>query len=144
MSAADQRELIETDDDARALLEHVGEDHLPKSRWPQLLSELVDAAAEALSRSHPDDPEKAETEARQVVLAIADYLGGQQVYIPRGALVRTAVRDTMMWREFERGISPRRLAKKHQISERQVFNILAAQKAIHLARNQGSLFDSTN
>lgn len=107
-------------------------------RWPKVLAELVDVlAAEALRRGR--SPDEALQDAQASVLALANYLGGRQIYLPRGDRIASALRDRLIWCAFPRK-SIEQLADEHGTSTRRIEIILAEQRAIFVRKIQPGLF----
>lgn len=117
-------------------------DHLPdidtKHAWPKMLADLVDISSHRLSRMGHDD-ETALAEAKAIVIAIAEFLGGRMLYLPRNESLRLALRDNLIWKELGK-LSVPALADKHELTPMQVYNIIREQRALHRGRVQRSLF----
>lgn len=109
-----------------------------RHRWPQRLAELFDVQLAYALRSGMD-PETAERDATERTFLIADYIGGRLLYIPSGEKLRIAVRDLQMARAQGR-VSVDDLARRHSLSQQQVYNILTEQSRLVVDRMQGKLF----
>lgn len=140
--AEQQRDLISTDDDAADLLERVDESHVPEGKWPQMLADFIDVLRSAFARDGLDEAQS-DRQARLAVTALAEYLGGRMFYLPKGDSLRQAIRHDRIWREFD-GQNISQLAQTYEVSERQVYRVLAQQRAMRRARRQGQLFPSAN
>ncbi|ULU26612.1 Mor transcription activator family protein [Dyella terrae] len=112
----------------------------PSDRWPSTLAELVDVLrALFVKRGRSEDD--AISEAQQAALAIGEYLGGRQIYLPCGDSLRGALRDRRIYLEYN-GRNKADLSRRYGITERRVEQIAAEQRVIFLRKMQGSLFDS--
>jgi Mor family transcriptional regulator len=108
------------------------------ARWPQLLADLVEVNAASLRQMGIQD-ELAERYARCMVTAQALYLGGRHMYLPRGRHLEQALRDDEIYRAHRRG-NTEALARRYDLTERQVQNIVKRQLELHRARVQLPLF----
>lgn len=110
------------------LLNEVADGLVPAQKWPQTLTEMVDAAVYELSRVLP--PEQARDYARIAILAAARQIGGDRIYLPRGDGVTVALRDAMIWHEHRGGAEINVLARRYGLKRRQLFSILSQQRAL--------------
>lgn len=110
----------------------------PEEQWPQTLRQLFEVTAAALRHT----PAGADTErqARDVVVAIAEYLGGKRTYLPTGDSLRRAVRDVMIFRAAGK-VPASALAKRYGLTETAIFEIQQEQRQLLVGRLQGKLFD---
>ncbi len=108
-----------------------------RRKWPQRLAELHAVVTDTLRRAGVD---AADRHAAQIVRAIAHYLGGRQIYLPRGDQLEQALRDREIWRAF-RGDNIEELAAQHGLSVGSVYRILARQRALHHRNRQRGLFE---
>lgn len=112
---------------------------LPEERWAQSLVDMVRVQEAVYRRAgHPEDD--AFELARAGVMALAEYYGGRMWYLPRGDRLRAALRDAEIYRRVKRG-NIRALAVEYGLSEPQIYRINRQQKALHMKRIQGRLFD---
>ena len=72
-------------------------------------------------------PEPAEEQARKVVVALAAEFGGQQVYFPKMHKESKAALHHQVIAEFD-GSNHDYLAKKHELSVAQIYNITRNKK----------------
>ena len=115
-----------------------------REQWPDRIAEMVDWCVDECQRSGllPAPADRRELAVR-IVTRLCDEIGGSQHYWPKSDAIRRALRDTRIWAEHDgtrdgpRGISA--LARRHGLSENQVWNILRAQRALHVRRVQGAL-----
>ncbi|MHA2755919.1 Mor transcription activator family protein [Aeromonas dhakensis] len=116
-------------------------DQIPASeltaKWPKALSELVDVLACELVRGGMSQ-EQAKAQARKLALVQAHYMGGRAYYIPTGDHLKAALRDRAIWDEFN-GRNIDQLARKHALSVPQIYAVIATQRKLAYASNQGSL-----
>lgn len=80
--------------------------------------------------------------AEALATTLSSYLGGQDLYIPKGERLNVALRNIRIWREFkdnnlEQLCRPGRL---YGLSERRVSQIVAEQRTAFVARKQRGLF----
>ena len=109
-----------------------------REKWPQTLAEMIDVLVDASRRAGMQD-DAAWEYAERSVLAIASYIGGRSLYLPRGDRVTEAIRDRRIWAEF-RGDNTLDLAQRYNLTERHVQRILAEQRDLHVRRMQQDLF----
>lgn len=107
-------------------------------QWEGTLADMLACSQAALERAG-QAPEQTHKLAQIVVLALADYMGGRALYLPRGHALKTALRDQQIWREF-RGNNVRLLARRYKLCEQAVYRIIQRQRAIQRARVQHALF----
>ncbi|WP_123769347.1 Mor transcription activator family protein [Vulcaniibacterium tengchongense] len=112
---------------------------VPEDRWAQALVDMV-RVQEAVYLRQGRGEYEAFVLARDGVLALAEYFGARMWYLPRGDRLRTALRDAEIYRQAKRG-NIRQLADEHRLSEQQVYRIIRQQRALHLNKIQGRLFD---
>lgn len=134
-----QSELFQDSEDLDQLLEHMGDVEQSRHRWPQLLAELVDVMADHFHRRRKMADEAAASEAAQVVTVLAHYFGGRLTYLPKDEKLKLAVRDNLIWLEFN-GRNVPTLSKKHNLTEMQVYNIIREQRSLHVERVQPDMF----
>jgi Mor family transcriptional regulator len=89
--------------------------------------------AKAFALDHADHA------AQIAVDTLREIYGGDQPYIPKDD-ERLDKRDWDIWEEFN-GTNHSQLAKKHGLTERQVYNRIAIIRPIAQARMQGNLFE---
>ena len=81
--------------------------------------------------------------AAQVALHVAEHvrknIGGVSTYIPRGMTFELSRRDKQMWEEFD-GTNYAELARKHDMTEMRVRQIIAHVGRIERAKQQTDLF----
>lgn len=110
----------------------------PSDRWPSTLAELFDVLR-ALFLKRGRSEGDAISEAQQAALAIGEYLGGRQIYLPCGESLKNALRDRRIYLEYN-GRNKADLAQRHGLTERRVEQIAAEQRVIMVKKLQGQLF----
>ncbi len=82
-------------------------------------------------------------QARELGLAAAEAVrsnyGGEQIYVPKGLALVLSSRDRQIWREFT-GRNTLTLAKKYDLTERQVYSILSRVREEEFVARQRPLF----
>lgn len=106
--------------------------------WPAFLIELVDVVTDFLESRRGLDTDTAHTMAQGIIVSIAHYLGGKAVYLPRDDKLKLAIRDALIYREFD-GSNHRDLAKKTGLTTTQIYNIIARQRRIRMDKIQPEL-----
>ena len=106
--------------------------------WPQALIDMLEVARVALKRQG-QTPETSHQHAVVIITALADYFGGRQWYLPRGAYLKNALRDKSIWDDFT-GDNVRLLVEKYNLSEVLIYKILREQRALHRKKVQMELF----
>lgn len=101
-------------------------------KWPLVLAELVGVFDAALQASN--DPNH-EINAERMALALAKYMGGRQVYIPKASDMEAALRSENIYREFN-GTNITQLSQKYSLCEPRIYQIIQAQRALAKQRNQ--------
>lgn len=110
----------------------------PDAKWPANLAALVDVLHATLhGRGHDDDA--ALEDAQHCAIAVAEYQGGRNYYLPTGERLRAFVRDRAIYLACN-GRNKPQIALRYGITERRVEQIVAEQRAIHLRKIQPELF----
>lgn len=108
-------------------------------RWEGSLKEMVEIA-EASLRNKLGNAEEVPALARHVVFGICDTMGGSVIYLPRGELLKKAMRDAEIFREWhEHNAQPADLARKYRLASQTIYDIIARQRALH-RRSEPDLF----
>ncbi len=110
-----------------------------KHRWPQTLAELIDVICCELQRQGmaKDDAQKT---AAKLAGVIAHYLGGRSAYIPNGHAIKEALRDYLIYAQFN-GRNVPELCREFALSEGHIYGIIRQQRALIRRRYQRDLFD---
>lgn len=124
--------------DPAKVLAHMSDPAVLK-RWEGSLKEMVEIAEAALRKRLGDDPQVPEL-ARHVVFGICDTMGGMPIYLPRGELLKKALRDAALYHDWQQGgLSPAVLVRKYRLASQTVYDIIARQRALH-RRSEPDLF----
>lgn len=100
-----------------------------KQKWPKNLAELVSIVDNRLAKEKLDKPLLAE----KLITDISIYLGGRDIYLPRGSSLSRFIRNLRIYQAFN-GRNADELAKEHGFSRRQIDNIVAQIRQLN--RNQ--------
>ncbi|SCY71042.1 Mor transcription activator family protein [Desulfoluna spongiiphila] len=106
--------------------------------WPTLLAELVDVVDDHFRDWAKMEPEVALEWSQNVIVVIAHYLGGRNVYLPRDDKLKRAIRDAMIFRLFD-GCNQRELSRKTGLTTAQIYNIIRKQRTLRKDRHQRTL-----
>lgn len=106
--------------------------------WPKTLANLMAVVQHQVGCSQSITKEAAYPIARDIIAALAHYMGGRQMYLPRDDRLKRAFRDIQIYQAFD-GRNHQALAKQHRLTTAQVYNILAQQKKLH-SSTQNTLF----
>ncbi|NBI12156.1 transcriptional regulator [[Haemophilus] felis] len=113
-------------------------DHLPENeivhKWPSTLVELIDVMRSELVRQGENSIE-AQNKASKLVGVMAHYFGGQSFYLPTGNTLKDALRNVMIFRDFNGGNVPT-LVRKYKLSESHIYAIIREQRALQRRRHQ--------
>ncbi|WP_339429487.1 Mor transcription activator family protein [Pseudomonas taetrolens] len=124
--------------DPAKVLAHM-QDPTVLTRWEGTLREMVEIA-EAKLKTEMSTTATPAGLARHVVFAICDTLGGSVIYLPRGELLKKAMRDAEIYQDWrEKGIQPVDLVRKYRLANQTLYAIIARQRALH-RRNEPDLF----
>lgn len=124
------------DDDTGPLPDLAG---VTVENWGKVLAGMVDLFT-TLFRRRGRTVEEATEEAQVVVLELANYQGGREVYLPRGNKLLKAIRDRRIFLEHN-GRNEAELAERYELTPRQIRQINAEQRSIQVAKRQGKLFE---
>lgn len=108
-----------------------------RHKWPELLVQLLDAAVDSAQQCGLD-AEKAEELAMAIIGNQAKLFGGLQIYIPKGEILKRALRDREIYRLAQRG-NVESLAKQHNLSMKQIWEIQRTQRKLHIQQVQPNL-----
>ncbi|CCN69764.1 Mor transcription activator family protein [Vibrio nigripulchritudo] len=131
-----QTDMFENMPIDESVLEHLDfmmED--PKSYWPVLLHEIHTLFDKQLKDSGIDSPDI----SLKLALALGEFIGGGQVYLPRGDALQRQIRNMEIFNQFN-GRNIKVLAKHHHLSEKAIYEIIADMRKIEHAKRQPSLF----
>jgi len=108
----------------------------PVRRWPETLRHLVDVLASYNERGLRMSHKQAADDAAERVFLIADYLGGRNLYLPRGAALRRAARDALIFRLVE-SLPKDEVCRMWGLSEIYLYKIIAEQKRLTRGARDG-------
>lgn len=114
-------------------------DTVPAAKWAQGLVQLIEVQEATFQRLGVNDVDAFRL-ARAATLAIAEFHGGRQWYLPRGDDLVTALRDAEIYRRARRG-NIQELAREHGLTDQHIWRIVRQQRALHIQRVQGDLFN---
>lgn len=131
-----QQDIFENLPIDASVLEHI--DYMvddPVKCWPVLLHEIHTLLNLQLEKHGVDQPGLSLT----LALALGEFVGGGQIYLPRGDALIRQIRNMEIYNEFT-GRNLKELAKRHHLSEKAIYEIIAKMRKIETARRQLSLF----
>jgi len=106
-------------------------------RYPEILTDLADRAAELLEAEGKLTKPEAERLARKLADQVGRDWAGQQIYIGRGSVL--CERDREIFRRFD-GSNHHVLAREYQLTERQIYNIVSRVRREEFHRQQRPMF----
>lgn len=106
------------------------------NRIPAMLQSLV-ALFESELKSSVKNPEQV---AQRQVVALANYLGGIQTYIPRNDKLKIMLRNIAIYNAHNRGASIEKLRAEHRLTDVQIYTIIKEQTLAERARRQLKMF----
>lgn len=122
-----QHDLFEHDPAIRQLIGHI--DNIPapelESRWPRSVVDLIDVLENELKRQNVSNPREL---ARKQAVALSCFLGGRQFYIPCGDTILTALRDDLLYCQFN-GRNMEELRRQYRLSSRRSTRLLPARES---------------
>jgi Mor family transcriptional regulator len=77
-----------------------------------------------LGMLHGDLKRIAEVAGLEAAVRIAQTFGGTFIYVPGLDDMMRRARDAMIKKDYDGGMSARKLARKHRLTERQIWNIV--------------------
>ncbi len=110
-----------------------------KSKGPELLVDLAQHVAFALTELLGIDQERAEHAGREIANRMAAHWGGQNIYFPMGLSYKLSQRDQQIFDEFN-GINHSELARKYGVSLQWIYKIVKTVRQEEIAKRQGKLF----
>lgn len=73
--------------------------------------------------------------AGQLIIAIADVMGGHSFYLPRGAAIKRWVRDQQLYQDWKGGMAHSDLVKKYKLSSAIVYRALSKARVQNRTNN---------
>lgn len=105
--------------------------------WVGTLRDLLAVMTTEMKRAGLCDKQSCDLSGK-LTLAIALYMGGQGFYLPAGNRLKTAIRDTLIYAEFN-GRNLKYLCKKYRLAQTALYGILKHQKRAYTKRHQYEL-----
>lgn len=109
-----------------------------RHHWPQQLTDYADGLISRYKRLGVTET-VAKVFAYNSAQELALILGGHALYIPRGEKLERFFESREIWDEHCKGVGINVLAKKYDISTREVYNRIRQQKSLHTQKNQYQL-----
>lgn len=103
-------------------------------QWPGVLSDLLAVIGSELRRAGVPDERAAELAGR-LTLAIGGYMGGRNLYLPTGDRLKLAVRDMLIFAEFN-GHNFKYLQKKYRLTKSALYDVIKRERAAYVRRRQ--------
>ncbi|MDW7745872.1 Mor transcription activator family protein [Halomonas sp.] len=105
--------------------------------WPKGMVEMMDIIENAFLQKGLRK-EQAIGLAQTAVEALAFMAGGRTFYLPKGETLLKAIKHRRVYKEFtEDGLSVAELAKRHELTEMQIYNIINKQTALREGDERG-------
>ncbi|ODS10944.1 Mor transcription activator family protein [Vibrio scophthalmi] len=117
------------------VLENLGHMSDENRNWPSLLMELNGVVANTLQLHGIENSDV----SLQVTLDIGEYMGGVQVYLPRGDKLRQQIRDMKIYDEYK-GNNIKHLAHKYRVTDKTIYEIIARIRKLEQQQRQPDLF----
>lgn len=112
-------------------------DNLAEDRYPEVLTDLVGKLEVLLAAEGGLNIPASRALSWKIVSLIGREWAGQQIYIGKGVVVTE--RDFEIYREFT-GSNHTQLARKHSLTERQIYNVVNRVREWEFAKKQMGLF----
>ncbi|MGX2947370.1 Mor transcription activator family protein [Frederiksenia canicola] len=106
-------------------------------KWPRTLTEIIEVMESELTRQGFAKNEAKQT-ACKLVGVMAHYFGGQSFYLPTGDILKDALRNVMIFKDFKGNNVPE-LIRKYNLSESHIYAIIREQMALQRKRHQPEL-----
>lgn len=106
--------------------------------WEGTLSDLLMVMFAEMKRANMPAAQ-ALTLCERLTLSISTYLGGRNLYLPAGTRIRVAVRDMLIFAEFN-GRNFKYLQRKYHLSQPALYGILRREREAYRRRYQPPLF----
>ncbi|MGQ3663273.1 Mor transcription activator family protein [Citrobacter braakii] len=112
--------------------------HIPAAErgklWPGVLGDLLAVMRSELTRTGMND-DRAHELAGRLAMAIGVYMGGRNLYLPTGESLKLAVRDMLIYAEFN-GRNFKFLLKKYRLTKSTLYDVLKRERAAYIRRRQ--------
>jgi len=117
-------------------------DTTKRGKFTEVLEQFAAAIAEGYVAEFQDTPDAAKTRANFAIGVIQTHAKGTAIYIGQGHLWHVSELHRRIYRRFN-GTNHAQLAHEFDLSERQIYNIIAAVEAEEFKRRQPDLFEQT-
>lgn len=101
-----------------------------KHAWTQSLVEIMEVLMSAFKRSG-DSPDEARKRAEAAAIALSQYFGGRQFYIPMNNGLQRSLRDQKIFADFN-GQNVPELAVRYGVSIQMVYRVIAEQRKLRI------------
>lgn len=105
-------------------------------RIPAMLQSLMALFTSELRSKGAKDPERL---AEHLVICMANYFGGMQLYLPRNDKLALELRNIRIYQQH-RGGNTKQLARQYGLTSIQIYHIVREQTVADRARRQLGLF----
>jgi Mor family transcriptional regulator len=105
-------------------------------RIPAMLQSLMALFTSELRSKGAKDPERV---AEHLVICMANYFGGMQLYLPRNDKLALELRNIRIYQQH-RGGNTEQLARQYGLTSIQIYHIVREQTVAERARRQMGLF----
>jgi Mor family transcriptional regulator len=105
-------------------------------RIPAMLQSLMALFTSELRSKGAKDPERL---AEHLVICMANYFGGMQLYLPRNDKLALELRNIRIYQQH-RGGNTEQLARQYGLTSIQIYHIVREQTVAERARRQMGLF----
>lgn len=95
---------------------------------PEVLTALEELVTDSISKQG-FSTEEANKIASKVVGEVAQMFGGECFYIPKGFMANIARRNEEIFKDDDRGVSVKALARKYSVSERRISQIIESRRS---------------
>lgn len=110
-----------------------------RSKGPELLVDLTDHIAVALTELASMESGAAQQVAGEITDRMSAHWGGQNIYFPIGQSIKLSRRDRQIYEDFN-GSNHRELVAKYGASLQWIYKIVKAIRKEEIARRQKDLF----
>lgn len=105
-------------------------------RIPAMLQSLMALFASELRAKNVKEPERV---AEHLVVTLANYFGGMQLYLPRNDKLKIELRNIQIYQQH-RGGNTEQLARQYGLTTIQIYHIVREHTLAERARRQMGLF----
>ncbi|HEU4601560.1 MAG TPA: Mor transcription activator family protein [Steroidobacteraceae bacterium] len=107
--------------------------------YPELLELIAGIVGEALEKNGSSEQDAARI-AYEAAETVRRTIGGHQIYLPKGKRYELSQRDLQIWNDFN-GRNIHMLARKHDLTVKQIYAIIAKVRLQQSKRVQPDFFD---